>query len=143
MALYKACQGFGSRPQCLQGSKVGSGWVAARLTYLLARRQACLPQAGRKQAYRAARLRKLKPNRPAETMPIAGPGSAPFIRDLSSAYPAPTAMTLATDDAQRKCENLVVNCRPVAAGMISRALASSAPMKRSPANTVRLKTKRK
>src|SRR5580658_7827003 len=71
-------------------------------------------------------------------------GPAPNFGTIAfSSNPAPTDTALATDEAIRKWDILLVRRRPMAAGRIIKEPARSAPMKRNPTSMVELKSKRK
>src|SRR3984893_2483148 len=76
-------------------------------------------------------------------MAIVGPAVENLNTNAFRRNPAATESRLATTARRKKCESLFVSCRAVAEGMMINELANSAPMKRSPTSTVRLKRRRK
>jgi len=86
---------------------------------------------------------RLKQNSRAERIATVGPAVENLKTRTFNKNPVVTENRLAAAASRKKCDNLLVNCREVAAGTMINALARSAPIKRSPMRTVRLKRRRK
>ena len=86
---------------------------------------------------------RLKQNSRAERIAIVGPAVENLKTMSFNKNPVVTENKLAAAASTKKCDNLLVNWREVAAGTMINALARSAPIKRSPTRTVRLKRRRK
>ena len=86
---------------------------------------------------------KLKLKSAAATIAIVGPTVVNLNTNAFRRNPAATEIRLAATARRKKFDIRLVICRAVADGMMINALASSAPIKRSPTSTVRLKRSRK